>query len=43
MDLEKIAEGNAKISTMINNLSLDGKIERLLTFIGNFNVFSSYL
>ena len=39
MDFEKIAEGNAKVSTKINNVSLDGKVERLLIFIGNFNFF----
>lgn len=43
MDFEKIAEGKAKVSTKINNVSLDGEIERLLIFIGNFNIFSSYL
>lgn len=40
MNFEKITEGNAKVSMVINNLSLDGKIER---FIGNLNVSSSYL
>lgn len=37
MDFGKRVGGNAKIS--INHLSLDDKVERLVIFICNFNVF----